>query len=276
MQKYAALISYLGTNYCGWQRQGDASGPLPSIEETLSKALSQILNHEVTLVGSGRTDAGVHASGQVAHFESKHANVPEWNLARGWNTLLPPDIRVLSVKKVAPDFHAQHGAKKKQYSYYVQAHAISSLAHLNQTTLHHPYPLALEPIQNAMRTLIGTHDFKVFQAAGSKPGPTERTIFECDATWVSPGAPGFAPQASTKLLRMRFVGSGFLKQMIRSIVGTLIPMGENSRSAADMKYLLTSLDRSKVGATALPHGLWLEWVQYEGLDFERPMEGQKS
>jgi len=226
-------------------------------------------------VGSGRTDAGVHASGQVAHFDTDRS-IREWNLTRGWNTRLPGDLRVLAVQKVADDFHAQHFAKKKQYSYYFIT-GVSPPAHLHPFGLHVSQKLNLSAMREALKDLVGKHDFKAFQASGSKPAlTTVREIFEAELEELSPGAPGFSPQSGTKLIRLRFVGSGFLKQMIRALSGTLLEIGQESRPASNLKELLSTPSRKEIGATLAPHGLWMERVEYPGLSWDRLMEGEKK
>jgi tRNA pseudouridine38-40 synthase len=255
MWKYAALLSYIGTNYCGWQRQrGSAAGKYPSIQATLEDALLQMTGEEkVSLVGSGRTDSGVHAIGQVAHFvlQKKHWS-PEI-LKKGLNALLPSNIQVLAVASVELDFHAQRSADKKQYSYYFQQGPCA-------IPCFEPYSwwirksLDLGAMQKALDHLQGRQDFKPFQASGAKPVPTVREILEAEVSKIG-------------LVRVRIVGTGFLKQMVRGIAGTLLQVGEGRRSADCTLEILESGDRSRVGPTAPARALWLERVWYTGLEW---------
>jgi tRNA pseudouridine38-40 synthase len=266
MQKFAILISYLGTDFCGWQIQPEQNGMLPSIQETLTQAIQKLCLEKVNLVASGRTDAGVHATGQVAHFELKEKILPEHNLMRGLNTLLPHSIRVLSVKKVEPEFHAQHHALKKQYSYYFQLGQTPIASLLHQTTFDHRN-LDVKKMDEAVKKIQGEHEFFPFQASDAKPGPTVRTLFETDVTYVPVSAPGYTPLNNIQLVRIRVVGSGFLKHMVRGIAGTLLKVGSGDQKPEIMDQILKTQDRSLVGSTAPAQGLWLEKLWYEKLDF---------
>ncbi len=270
--KYAAWISYAGTRYCGWQKQkGSAALGAPSIQETLEKALLKISREEkVSLVGSGRTDSGVHAAGQVVHFV---LNKKEWQpeiLVNGLNSLLPRDIRILGVQAVPVEFHAQRSAEKKQYSYYFQQ-GPCSLPHLEHFSWWIKKSLDLKAIQAGLDYLKGRQDFKSFQASGAKPGPTVREIFEAEVHWEPigfPMVPGLAPAKSDcelGLVRIRLIGSGFLKQMVRGIAGTLLQIGEGRRDSACMREIIDSRDRKLVGPTAPGRALWLERVWYPDL-----------
>lgn len=266
MQKYAALISYLGTDFCGWQIQPEQNGPLPSIQETISQALQKLCLEKINVIASGRTDAGVHATGQVAHFEIKEKPLPEHNLLRGLNTLLPHSIRILQVKKVDSDFHAQHHALKKQYSYYFQLGPAPLASLFHQTTFDHR-TFDIERMNQALKTLVGEHEFFPFQASDAKPGPTVRKIYEADVSFEPVSAPGFTPLSTIQLVRIRVVGSGFLKHMVRGIAGTLLKVGVGDQGPEIMERILKSQDRALVGSTAPSQGLWLERLWYQKLDF---------
>lgn len=265
-QKYAALLSYVGTDFCGWQIQAEEQSKRPSIQETLKNALEQMTKEDVTIVASGRTDAGVHASGQVAHFVLKEKPLPEHNLLRGLNTFLPPSIRVLSVKKTHADFHAQHDALKKQYSYYFLTGSAPA-AHLYPYTTFDHRTLDVAVMHEGIQKLLGRHDFRPFQASDAKPGPTEREIFEAEVTEAPFGPPGFMPLTGAKLVRARVVGSGFLKHMVRGISGTLLQIGTGSQPPERMAEILKAQDRALVGGTAPAQGLWLERLWYEKVSF---------
>ena len=267
MFKYAVLLSYVGTRYCGWQKQkGSAADGAPSIQETIEKALAKITSEEFAVVGSGRTDSGVHSVGQVAHFILKKKSWDPDILMRGLNSLLSTDIRVQAIQRVPIEFHAQKSTIKKQYSYLFQQ-GPCALPHLEPYSWWIRKKLDLEGIQVALDHLVGKHDFKPFQASGSKPGPTVREIFEAKVTLEPISIPGSPHPADFGLVRVRIVGSGFLKQMVRGISGTLLQIGENRRDPDDMRKILESCDRSQVGPTAPARALWQEQIWYSDLRF---------
>jgi tRNA pseudouridine38-40 synthase len=261
MWKYAVLFSYVGTQYCGWQKQkGSAAEGLPSIQATIEAALQRITGEEASIVGSGRTDSGVHALGQVAHFRLKKK---EWDpriLQRGLNSALPIEFRALAVQKVDLDFHAQRSAVKKQYSYFFQQ-GPCAIPHLEPFSWWIHKKLNTAAMQQALDHLKGEHDFKSFQSSGAKPGPTVRKILEAEISQERAVFPG-VPYPSVGFIRVRIVGTGFLKQMVRGIAGTLLQIGEERRSPDEIQRILSSKDRSLVGPTAPARALWLERVWY--------------
>ncbi len=275
-KKYAALISYLGTNYSGWQIQAHATGHDPSIQAVLEAALEKMVGQHSHWQASGRTDAGVHALGQVANFSIDwsapgRAGKPEitpFHLHRGLNTILPSAIRILELREAPADFHAQLGASKKQYSYYIQTGRAPSALHAGISRFHRR-PLNVAAMDEGIRHLLGEHDFLAFQGAGSKPmRSTVRTMFEAEVVEYPTGGPFSVPLASLKMIRIRVVGSGFLKHMVRGIAGTLIQIGNGARPPSDIRKILETKDRSTVGPSAQPQGLWLERVWYPNLDFD--------
>ncbi len=268
MWKYATVFSYLGTDYCGWQKQkGSAALGKPSIQESIELALCQMTGEKVSVVGSGRTDSGVHAWGQVAHFILKGKYWDPKILQRGMNGILPMSIRALDVYPTPLDFHAQRSAEKKQYSFYFQQ-GPCALPYLEPLSWWIRKKLDLDAMNQAAHALLGEHDFKAFQASGAKPGPTVRKILEAEMlteSIVFPGAglsslPGAL--GSFCLVRFRVVGTGFLKQMVRGIAGTLLQVGEGRRPASCISEILKTRDRSQVGPTAPARALWLERVWY--------------
>jgi tRNA pseudouridine38-40 synthase len=267
MQKYAVLISYVGTRYCGWQKQkGSAAGGAISVQEVFEQTLQKITGEEVSVVGSGRTDAGVHAVGQCVHFILKKKLWDPEIIRRGMNSKnqLPTDIRVRSVKVVEMNFHAQRSATHKQYSYYFQQ-GPCALPQMERYSWWIQKPLDLEAMRRGLDFLKGEHDFKPFQAAGSKPGLSSvRKILEAEISCSGIPFPG-GDLGDFQLIRLRLVGTGFLKQMVRGIAGTLLEIGENRRPAGDIKLILESLDRKLVGPTAPGRALWLEQVWYDAL-----------
>jgi tRNA pseudouridine38-40 synthase len=259
--KYAIRVSYFGKRYCGWQKQkGSAAEGEPSIQEVIEKAVEQMTGEQISLVGSGRTDSGVHAVGQVAHFVLKKK---EWNpeiIKRGLNSILRSRIQVLECRPVSIEFHAQRSAIRKQYSYYFQQ-GPCAIPHLEPVSWWIHKSLDVEAMNDAIGMLVGEHDFKSFQASGAKPGSTVRKILEADVNRVPAGFPG-AGLESVSFVRVRVLGTGFLKQMVRGIAGTLLQVGEGRRDRICMQEILETKDRSLVGPTAPARALWLEKVWY--------------
>lgn len=260
--KYAVLLSYAGTRYCGWQRQtGSAADGGPSIQGTIEEALSRMTGEEVTLVGSGRTDSGVHACGQRAHFVLRRKEWDAGILKKGLNALFPRDIQALDVRPVKIEFHAQHSALRKQYSYYFQQ-GPASLPHLEPFSWWIRKPLDVAAMAESLAHLKGEHDFKPFQASGAPEGrSTVRKILEAEVGIHPVSFPGLPPEG-IHFVRLRLLGTGFLKQMVRGIAGTLLQVGEGRRPPDCMREILETGDRSRVGPTAPGRALWLERVWY--------------
>jgi len=241
---YRLTLSYRGTEYAGWQRQPNAL----AVQEVVERAISRLLGEELSVVGAGRTDAGVHARGQVAHLGASH-EVESRALVQGVNHFLPPDVRVLAASPAAEDFHARKSAVSKEYSYRLTRVPVVS-------PLDAPFVVrvASEIDLAAMRTatlaLVGRHDFTAFALAGGAHSQPVRTVLA--AEWTESG-----PE-----LVLRIVGDGFLRGMVRSIAGTLIEIGRGRRPVADTERLLGGLPRSEAGPTAPARGLVLERVDY--------------
>lgn len=267
-QKFAIRLSYLGKNYCGWQKQNkdpEKAPKLPSIQETIEAAVSKMCSEPIRIIGSGRTDAGVNAVGQVAHFRVHDFKFDSNIIKRGLNSLLPEDIRVMEARVVKEEFHAQQSAIKKQYSYFFQQ-GPAPLPHLMANTWWIQKALNVEAMHSAIQVLLGEHDFKSFQASGADLAKsTVRTILEAEVSRLPlPDYPGCdLNEIGFSMVRIRLVGTGFLKQMVRGIAGTLLQMGENYRNSSEMADILVSKDRKKVGPTAPSKGLTLERVWYK-------------
>ena len=266
--KYALRLSYLGKNYCGWQKQSQdplKKPKLSSIQEQVEEAVSKMIATETRVIASGRTDSGVNATGQIAHFRCENPKLTKEIFYRGLNSLLPIDIRVMEVHQVSEEFHAQQSAIKKQYSYYFQQ-GPCTLPQFMESSFWIAKNLDVASMQEALSILIGEHDFKAFQATGSKPNlSTVRTLFEGQVSQEPmPNFPGQdLNERGFSMVRIRLVGSGFLKQMVRGIAGTLLQMGENRRNAREMSEILESKNRTSVGPTAPAKGLTLERVWYK-------------
>ena len=240
-------IEYDGTNYVGWQRQ--ATGL--SIQGLLEDALAPIEGTPVTVHGAGRTDAGVHATGQVASARLTR-QLSESTLARAVNAVLPQDVRVVAVEAAADTFHAQFSARAKTYEYrIVNAPCVSAFLH--RYVWHVPQPLNLTAMRSAAAALIGRHDFAAFQGAGSNVATTVRTILTLE---LEDGG-GFAQP-----IVLRITGDGFLRHMVRTIAGTLVEVGVGRWQASRLQAILEARDRACAGPTAPPHGLFLTHVAY--------------
>jgi tRNA pseudouridine38-40 synthase len=247
MRNLKLTLQYDGTNYVGWQRQ--ASGT--SIQGLVEDALAPMAGTRVTVHGAGRTDAGVHALAQVASA-SFPGTLDGTVLARALNAVLPTDVRILLVEDVPPHFHARFSSVGKIYEYrVVNAPFVSPF--IVRYAWHVPQRLDVDRIKTASTHLVGSHDFAAFQGAGSDVGPSERTIRSLE--WSGGG--GF-----DKPLVVRIAGDGFLRHMVRNLVGTLIEVGVGRWTPDRIPEILASRDRSKAGTTAPPHGLFLVGVQY--------------
>jgi len=247
MQKYKLTLAYDGTAYSGWQIQINAV----SIQSLLEGALSTLLRTPTSVIASGRTDAGVHAKGQVAHFSSETA--PDLKkLLHSLNGILPNDIRILSVEKAAPDFHARYSAVSKEYHYHL---------HLEQTTdpfkrlySYHDYsPLDLEKMRLAANSFIGTHDFTSFANEASKGSAAKdpvRTITRLEIC-EEPGG-----------VRLEFEGDGFLYKMVRNITGMLLEIARGKIAVESIPAFFAAKDRSVAPPAAPSRGLFLVKVNY--------------
>lgn len=244
--RYKLTISYDGSDFYGFQRQRG----LISVQQCLEEALSTKLNAPVTTVCAGRTDAGVHALGQVVHFDSNQILPADFGFRL--NPLLPESIAVLSCKQVPDTFHARFSAKKKTYRYDIYMSKIH--APLKRRYAHIcVYDLNVENMKKACACLAGEHDFRSFALAESVRGKsTVRTIYDIH---IEEGGDG-------KLLSLFVTGNGFLHNMVRAIAGTLIDVGRGRFSPEDMRSILESRDRRRAGKTVEGCGLFLVSVEY--------------
>jgi tRNA pseudouridine38-40 synthase len=256
-------VAYDGTSYVGWQRQ--ASGV--SIQGLLEDALSRLDGAPVTVHGAGRTDAGVHAVGQVASARVATAlDTPV--VRRALNAILPPDVRVVTAEEAPPDFHARYRAAGKVYEYRVWQGEVQP-PFARAWSWHCPRPLDAAAMDAGARMLEGRHDFSAFQSAGSGVTSAVRTVASAGVRVDAPD-PGVTPWpegdgaacACGSLIVLRIQADGFLRHMVRAIAGTLVEVGEGRREAAAMAALLEARDRAAAGATAPPHGLVLMRVLY--------------
>jgi tRNA pseudouridine38-40 synthase len=240
------LIQYDGTEYVGWQRQPTG----PSIQGVLEEALGRIEGRAVAIHGAGRTDAGVHAEGQVASARIS-SPLDDATLMRALNANLPATVRVQGVDTAADDFHARFSAVAKTYEYRIWNGAAVP-PFLRLYTWQVPQPLDLDLLRSATAALPGTHDFSAFQGSGTTTNTPVRTIVSAQWHDARPAAP----------LVFEITGRGFLRHMVRSLAGTLVEIGLQRRPAGDIARLLESGCRSDVGRTAPPCGLFLVRVDY--------------
>ncbi len=251
MRTIKLTLAYDGTDYVGWQRQAERR----SVQEEVERALAEIEGTPVTVNGAGRTDAGVHALGQVASVRIAHT-IDTASLVRALNAKLPVDIRVLCGAAAADDFHARFGAKRKTYRYQIETGDVAD-PFLRRYAWRVTDQLDVGAMRAAGAALVGEHDVAAFQAAGADVGSTVRTIHRLA---IDPHAP--MSLLATPGLMIRVTGDGFLRHMVRIIVGTLVEVGTGRRPASDMPRILASRDRNAAGPTAPPQGLVLASVDY--------------
>ncbi len=248
MRNIQLTLEYEGTRYLGWQRQPQGM----TIQQALEEAIEQTTGVMSRVTGASRTDAGVHARGQVANFRTDSA-LPVERLQGALNALLPRDIVVLSAEDVAEDFDARFSARSKLYHYTVWNDRVRPALERN-LCWHLRWPLDLQPMQEAARLLIGRHDFAAFQSANAQSETTARTVLY--AAWERAGSKlTFAVEAD-----------GFLYKMVRAIVGTLVDVGRGRKSVEDFGETLDSRHRRRAGRTAPPQGLCLMAVRYAEME----------
>ena len=238
-------IEYYGKNYAGWQRQKNAL----AVQQVLEERLGLVLQSKIVLVASGRTDRGVHALKQKAHFDYD-GFFPVQKIAYAVNTTLPDDIRVLDAIEVPADFHAQYSAKKKTYLYKMY---VSRTLHPVKNLLSAQISYAdvdFEKMKLACADLVGTHDFAAFAATGSHITNTVRTVYNAEL------------RRDGEDIEFEITGNGFLYNMVRIAVGTLVWIGIGKLPVTAVKEMLETGDRKKGGKTLPPHGLYLKDVFY--------------
>lgn len=250
MTKIAFIVSYDGTDYCGWQRQNQP-GQI-SVAQKVEEALGQLLKEDLSVQSSGRTDAGVHALNQWCHFTSQKPREFFVNKDLGWalKSFLPEDIVIKKAFFVPEHFHALHSAEKKTYRYWIWNAPVRNPL-LRRHSSWQRKPLDINFLNECSKIITGTHDFKSFQSVGTDLADTVRTVLE--AKWT---------KKSTYHLEFKITGTGFLKQMVRNCVGTMIYLHRHGQDSQEMKKILLALDRQKAHAPAEPQGLYLDQVYY--------------
>jgi len=246
MRNIRLSIEYDGTAYRGWQRQPDG----PSIQGTLEEAIGKMTGETVAVIGAGRTDSGVHALGQVANFRTE-TRIPAENLHKGLNSILPPDIAVRDIADADPSFHARYDARRKVY-FYRMIHRPWRPALLRNYAWHLRGPLSLSRMEEGASRFVGTLDFTSFCATQCDTRGRTRTVFR---SFLTSGGDGE--------IRYTIEADGFLRHMVRNLVGTLVEIGRGRFSPGNIPEILDARDRRRAGATAPPQGLFLKEVIYE-------------
>jgi len=250
MRRIRTILAYDGTGYVGWQTQPNGI----AVQEVVERAIFEVTGEHSSLQGSGRTDSGVHARAQVAHFDTG-ARMAADKFAIALNTHLPGDIRALYSEEADPAFHARFCAKEKQYRYFVQTGAHADVF-ARKYALHAYMPLDLSAMNAAAALVVGTHDFSAFMSTGREVESAVRTVTL--SAWEREG----------KFLVYRVQGNGFLYNMIRILVGTMLGIGSGRLPRNSMEKALNTLSRKDAGPTAPPHGLVLWRVKYPDFDTE--------
>jgi len=253
-QTYYLKIAYDGTSFVGWQVQPNG----PSIQSLLQEKLSILLKENIVVIGSGRTDSGVHASGQVAHFHTDQKGAEKH--LYGLNALLPDTVRVLELKPVSPQFHARFSAKRKTYHYHLAlGGVVSPFLYAYRTYVR--AKLNLELLAEAARLLVGTHNFSAFAneaGKGSAAVKPVKTLYRVDVKQEEGG------------IRIEFEGDGFLYKMVRNMVGQLLFIAKGKAPVSSITELLNGGSRVECAAAALPQGLFLFDVVYPEELMKRP------
>ena len=279
--RYKLTLAYEGTDFAGWQKQEppdrDAApdpitGERPrtelrTVQGVVERALRQTVREQITLTGASRTDAGVHAIGQVASFASEPdtARGVGWPPDRGTDTLvralnsrLPPDVLCTHAEPVPLSFDPISDATSKQYTYTIRTGPVRPLFD-RRTVYHCHHPLDADRMRKAAAHLVGEHDFAAFAQINHGRRTTVRTVFDCGVE--EPGQ-GSSHDGQSGLVRIRITGSGFLYNMVRIIAGTLVEVGRGKTDPDAIPGVLASKDRTEAGPTLAPEGLRLEWISY--------------
>ena len=247
MRNIKLTVEYDGKRYLGWQRLGDSE---KTVQGKIEKVIEIMVEEKIEIIGSGRTDAGAHARGQVANFKTESTMSLD-DMLEYLNRYLPNDIVVTEIEEVHERFHARYNATEKTYSYYVWNSPIPSVFN-SYHSFHHFEALDLEKMEAACKALVGTHDFLGFSALKkSKKKSTERTIKDIQITQEG------------HLIKFTFVGDGFLYNMVRIMMGTILQIGSGELPLSTIEKVFESKQRVDAGPTAPSHGLFLETVSYE-------------
>ena len=262
LKRYKLTIAYDGTLFHGWQKQEPQHGePLRTVQAVVESTVAKVTAQPVTLVGASRTDAGVHARGQVAHFDAA-TRIPTNRLPHAINSRLPVDVEIVAAEEVSPAFDAISGAVRKRYRY--RMFNSSSRPLLRRLGVWHCWMnLDIDRMNAAATRLIGTHDIAGFAAAGHGRATTVRTIFDCRVERHDPVNPwdekGVGPEVHVVI-----EGDGFLYNTVRIVAGTLVEVGRGHFEPQVIDQIIAAGKRELAGPTLPPEGLCLEWIRYEG------------
>lgn len=251
MKRIKLTVAYDGTNYSGWQIQPNA----PTIENVLDEAIFKTTGERIHVTGASRTDAGVHALGNVAVFDTE-STIPGDKWAFAINRHLPEDVSVIASREVKPDFHPRHCNTVKTYEYTMLC-GTHPLPQLRNSSWHAGYGLDIEAMQDVAKVLVGEHDFRSFCCVRTQVESTVRTVYSIEFEKKPAGFNG-----SHSIVTMRIRGNGFLYNMVRIIAGTLVQVGKGKLTKEDVQLMLDSKDRCEAGQTAPPQGLTLMNIDY--------------
>lgn len=267
MQRYKLTLTYRGTRYHGWQTQGvpqyykgptpaDGEG-IPTVQETLARAVTSVVRHPINLAGSSRTDARVHAKGQIVAFDTDQLQIPREGMRRAINAALPEDITVRAIEPVDAEFNPVTWAASKRYQYGIWNRP-DRPTFFGDLVWHRWQELDIAAMQEAARRLEGEHDFTSFARPGHGRDSAVRKVLSCSVSVRPP------------LLVVGVEGTGFLWNMVRIMVGTLVEVGLRRHAPEAIDTMLAARDRRAAGATAPPHGLYLQWIKFRPAPVESP------
>lgn len=257
VRTFKLTLAYDGSDFVGWQRQAEGE----SIQGVLEEVLARFADAPVTVHGAGRTDAGVHAVGQVASVRLA-TSIDESTLARALNAQLPEAIRVVHAQAAPDDFHARFSATSKTYRYLISAEPVA-WPFTRKMIWHVPERLNVMDMRRAARFLVGRHDFTAFRSTGGGPADSVRTVTRAEvlnlkhADTLRPGG------VTGDVIAIDVAADGFLRHMVRAVVGTLVEVGRGWRRPESVENLVSGVSRAEAGATAPPHGLFLMRVDYD-------------
>jgi tRNA pseudouridine38-40 synthase len=268
-------VAYDGTAYAGWQMQPT----VPTVQAAIETAWHEITREQLRVMAAGRTDAGVHALGQIVGLVTE-SQLSTDDLQRGLNAVLPEDVAVVAVDEARQFFHATHDALRKIYRYQIHNGRTPDVFD-RHFVWHYPQPLDADKMHAAAQALLGKHDFSSFESAGSERPDSIRTLFELTVKrgWLGSSdsdrpvaasgglaqprpQPPSHPAVQHDRITIEVTGDGFLYNMVRAIVGSLVEVGKGARGVAWLAEVLAARDRSRAGQTAPPHGLFLAHVEY--------------
>ena len=258
MRNICMRVNYDGTDYFGFQTQPIGN----TIQDIIEKSINYLTGEEIKIHASGRTDAGVHARGQVFHFHTE-SKIPLERWCMALNTRLPDDIVITDAYEVPLSFHSRRSAKRKTYRYTINANQFVDIFN-RRIQLHHPGKLDIKAMNESLPYLLGTHDFTSFASRHSTKDSHVRTLYEARLDHDTSMCRVDYPR-DQGVIHIYLTGSGFLQHMVRIIIGTLLEIGEGKRQPEDMKHILAAQDRSAAGPTAVSKGLMLWNVEYEHL-----------